>query len=290
MNILYCGDGNIADGVILSVLSLCRAVKEPLHIYILTATVSHKSTCRKALEPRFADFLQEQIKTYHPDHTVTLFDITELFSDDKPTANMDTRFTPCCMLRLYADLVEELPDKILYLDNDVICRLAPSTFYYQDMGNASIAGVLDNYGRHFFKKNLFVSDYLNSGVLLLNLKRIRQNGLFRNCRNKCKNEEMFMPDQSAINKLCDNKIICHRKYNEQKKLRKDTVFQHFTTRFRFFPIFHTVSVKPWNIEGMHKTLHLYAYDSLLAEYERINAFYKKENKSYERDTRILFHR
>ncbi len=35
---------------------------------------------------------------------------------------MKTRFTPCCMLRLFADEILELPDKILYLDNDVICR------------------------------------------------------------------------------------------------------------------------------------------------------------------------
>ena len=65
MNILYSGDANIADGVIISVLSLCHAVKEPLNIYILTATVSHGSTYRKALQPQFATFLEEQIKKYN---------------------------------------------------------------------------------------------------------------------------------------------------------------------------------------------------------------------------------
>ena len=37
MNILYSGDGNITDGVIISSVSLARCVNEPLHIYILTA-------------------------------------------------------------------------------------------------------------------------------------------------------------------------------------------------------------------------------------------------------------
>lgn len=275
MNILYSGDGNIADGVMISALSLCRTVNVPLHFYILTATVSHGSTFRKALENDFAVFLQRQLQKYNAENKVTLIDITDLFSREKPVANMDTRFTPCCMLRLYADLVDDLPDRILYLDNDVICRRDPAAFYHQEMEHTSVAGSLDYYGSWFFRRSPFARDYLNSGVLLLNLSRIRENGLFQKCRNKCRDEEMFMPDQSAINKLCADKAVCHRKYNEQRKLHKDTVFQHFTTSFRFFPWFHTVSVKPWNVEKMHKVLHLHEYDSLLSEYERLNRLYQR---------------
>lgn len=278
MNILYSGDGNIADGVIISVLSLCHKVKEPLNIYILTANVSHGSTYIKALSPQFADFLERKIRLCNEKNSVTLIDITDLFAFDKPLANMDTRFTPCCMLRLYADKVTQLPDKILYLDNDVISRLDIGEFYHQDITNYSLAGVLDYYGSWFFRNKLFVRDYLNSGVLLLNLKRIRENGLFEKCRNKCKNEEMFMPDQSAINKLCEDKKICPRRYNEQRKVHKDTVFQHFTTSFRFFPWFHTVSVKPWNTESMHKILHLYEYDNLLSEYKKLKDEYDNEEE------------
>ena len=42
MNILYSGDGNIADGLILSTLSLAKNVSEPLNIYILTASFEYK--------------------------------------------------------------------------------------------------------------------------------------------------------------------------------------------------------------------------------------------------------
>ena len=275
MNILYSGDANIADGVTISALSLCRTAKETLNIYILTATVSHGNICREALPKEFETFLEKHIKKYNENNRVTLIDITERFLKEEPTANMDTRFTPCCMLRLYADTVPELPDKILYLDNDVICRLDPSEFYNTDMTDFSIAGSLDFYGSWFFRNKPLIRDYLNSGVLLLNLKRIRENSLFVECRNKCKNQKMFMPDQSAINKLCEDKKICHRKFNEQRKLKEDTVFQHFTTSFRFLPFFHTVSVKPWNIEGMHKILHIYEYDSLLDANQNISALYRR---------------
>lgn len=62
-------------------------------------------------------------------------------------------------------------------------------------------------------------------------------------------------------------MILPRKYNEQRRLHADTVLQHFTTSFRLFPWFHTVSVKPWNRYGLHNTLRLHEYDDLLAEYD-----------------------
>lgn len=40
MNILYCGDHNIEDGLLLSILSLLKHVKEPLSIYVLTMPLS----------------------------------------------------------------------------------------------------------------------------------------------------------------------------------------------------------------------------------------------------------
>lgn len=274
MNILYSGDGNTLDGIIISVLSLCKAVDEPINVYILTSSVETEERQHKPLPPDFAAFLEETVRKYSPEHSVKLYDISDMFREELPTANMGTRFTPCCMLRLFADEVEDIPDRILYLDNDVICRLSPLDFYYQNLDNSSLAGVLDYYGSWFFRKNIFRRDYLNSGVLLLNMKRIRENGLFRKCREKCRDDEMFMPDQSALNKLCEDKKICKGKYNDQRRGHKNTVFRHYTTSFRLFPWFHSVSVKPWNIEGMHKTLGEYEYDALLSDYLTTKEKYK----------------
>ena len=115
----------------------------------------------------------------------------------------------------------------------------------------------------------FKKEYLNSGVLLLNLEKIRETGLFEKCRERCRVRKMFMPDQSAINKLSRYKKIEDRKFNEQRKLQNDTVFQHFTTSFRFVPIFRKISVKPWQIEKVHSVLKLYEYDDILAEYKKL---------------------
>jgi len=278
MNILYSGDGNIADGVLISCISLARCVRKRFNVYILTASFEYNGEKKEALGTEFADFLERYLKERGSDVTVTLINISEKFQNEIPTANMDTRFTPGCMLRLFADEVDLLPNRILYLDNDVICRGDFSPFYDQQMGKNELAGVLDHYGGWFFRQKIYKRDYINSGVLLLNLSKIRESGLFRRARQMCMTKKMFMPDQSALNKLCKNKIICPRKYNEQRRLRSDTVFQHFTTSFRFFPYFHSVTVKPWHIDRMHNELKLHEYDGLLVEYQEAKKLYIKEIK------------
>jgi len=272
MNILFCVDKNVCDGIFLSTLSILKNTNEKLNIYILTASTGSHS----AIPQDFAHKLQASIDETHAGSEIILLDISDIFNKYLPTANMGTRFTPLCMLRLFADMLPEIPDRILYLDTDVLCRKDFKDFYYLDISNVEIAGVPDRYGKWFFG-NIFLHDYFNSGVLLMNMSNIRKSGLFEKCRCMCRDKKMFMPDQSALNKLCKKKIICDRRYNEQRKLRPDTVFQHFTTSFRFIPYFHSVSVKPWNIKGMHESLKLHEYDELFDEYLKIKENIKNEH-------------
>ncbi|MCD8019876.1 MAG: hypothetical protein LUF92_09950 [Clostridiales bacterium] len=267
MNILYCGDHNIEDGLYISILSLLKQEEEPLHIYVLTMNCKVGEKEYVPVSDTAVAYLDRRVREKNAMNFVKKIDMTEAFSKEMPTANLETRFTPYCMLRLYADLEEELPDKILYLDNDVICRRNCSTFYHQDIEGCELVGVLDHYGKWFFRNKLWKMDYMNSGVLLLNLKKIRQDGLFQKCRDLCRDKEMFMPDQTAIHKLSKGKRIAPRRFNEQRKLQDDTVFQHFTTSFRFLPWFHTLTVKPWQVDRVHEELKLHEYDDLLTEYQ-----------------------
>jgi len=276
MNILYCGDENIENGLIISILSLLKNVKEELKIYVLTMDMQSEKKRFRSISDESINILNERVKQNNEKSFVKKIDITELFENSVPTKNMQTRFTPYCMIRLFADEIGELPDKILYLDTDVVCRKDFTEFYNQDISDYELVGVLDHYGKWFFKKNIFRMDYINSGVLLLNLAKIKETGLFKECRKLCREEEMFMPDQSAINRLSVEKKILPRKYNEQRKLRKDTVFQHFTTSFRFFPWFHTLTIKPWQIDRVHEELNITEYDDIFAEYENMIQDMKKE--------------
>lgn len=257
MNILFCGDRNIQDGLLIAILSLLENTQEQFDIYVMTLNMSMNGKTYNPIENFFMDYLNENLSLQYENRlSVKLIDTTELFREEMPAANLSTRFTPCCMLRLFSDKIEDFPDKILYLDTDIICRKDFGDFYYQNMEGIELAGVLDYYGSWFFRKNICKRDYLNSGVLLMNMKELRKTGLLSRCRHMCTSKKMFMPDQSALNKLSVSKRICERKYNDQRRLHKDTVFQHFTTHFRFFPYVHTETVKPWQTEEVTSVLHI----------------------------------
>lgn len=137
MNVLYCGDKNIEDGLIISVLSLLKNVEEKLNIYVLT--INSKDWNIYGVTDECIEVINSKMKKINRENWIKKIDITDLFEKEVPAKNMKTRFTPCCMLRLFADEIEELPDRILYLDNDVICRKDCKDFYNQNMDNYELA-------------------------------------------------------------------------------------------------------------------------------------------------------
>lgn len=276
MNILFSGDKGVCEGIFLSVLSICKNTNEDLTFYILTAKLDN----RDAIPLSFADKLQSLIYAKGQDYKVILLDISEKFQSYLPLANIGTRFTPFCMLRLFADMVPEIPDKILYLDTDVLCRADFKDFYYSDITDIEIAGVPDRYGKWFFG-NIFKHDYLNSGVLLMNMSNIRKSGLFGKCRDMCRDKKMFMPDQSALNKLAVKRKI-PAKYNAQGKIYPDTVFKHFTTFFKFFPYIRAITIKPWHTDKLHNELKIFEFDDILEEYQR-------SNQNEQRNSYLFYH-
>ena len=169
MNILYCGDSNIVDGLIISILSLIKHEKGNLNIYVFSMDYDDKkSVSEKAIEK-----LDKLVKEVNKDSFVKLIDVEKFFLEEMPTSNIDTLFTPYCMLRLYADLVPDIPSKILYLDNDVVAKRSFKDFYDIDNSKYELVGARDFYGQYFYSKNKIKKDYLNSTILMIEGKEVR---------------------------------------------------------------------------------------------------------------------
>ena len=269
MNILYCGDEGIAKGTLVSVLSLAKHNAAPLAIYIMTVNcMGVKPFTKKA-----ARVLERVVRAKNPTSFVKLIDATEIFMAELPRKNMGSYFTPCSMLRLYADRVPELEgcDRLLYLDYDVVCRGDISEFYNMDMTGVEAAGVLDIYGKNFYHYNgIFKQDYMNSGVMLFNMEECRRTGMFRRTVKLCAKRWMMLADQAALNKSIHERRLVERHYNEQgERPRPDTVLHHFSNNFKFWPVFHVQKVKPHEVEKIHKVLKITEYDDILEEYEKL---------------------
>jgi len=265
MNILYCGDRGIARGVLVSILSLVRNNTEPLNIYIMTIKYKDVGPFTK----KSADFLDKLVKEKNKKSFVKLIDATEVFVKNLPTKNMGSYFTPCSMLRLYADRAPELAklDRILYLDYDVVCRKDISEFYNMNLDGIEAAGVLDIYGKHFYHYHGLKQDYMNSGVMLFNMEECIKSGMFEKAVKLCAGRWMMLADQAALNKSIKRRKLMPRKYNEQgERPRKDTVLHHFSNNFKFWPYFRVQKVKPFEVEKIHNVLKIYEYDDILNKY------------------------
>ena len=271
MNILYCGDEGIKRGLLVSILSLLMRAPETNVYNIYIMTIRYEGV--KPFTEKAAKFLDEVVKAKNPQSFVKLIDATEVFVKNLPKKNMGSYFTPCSMLRLYADKVPELNklDRILYMDYDVVCRGDISEFYHMKLDGFEVAGVLDIYGRIWYHYHgLFKQDYMNSGVMLFNMPECIKTGMFEKAVALCMKRWMMLADQAALNKAISKRKLVARKYNEQEERpREDTVLHHFSNNFKFWPYFRVQKVKPFEVEKIHEVLKITEYDDILAEYEKL---------------------
>ena len=98
-------------------------------------------------------------------------------------------------------------DKIIYTDSDVI-NLEDLTEMYNFKLNkkAYFAGTLD-YIRHLQELRDFglSSDkYINAGILIMNLKAMRENSIEKKLREFISNHNLKLHDQTALNCVCLN--------------------------------------------------------------------------------------
>ena len=167
-----------------------------------------------------------------------------------------------------------MPEKLLYLDIDMMAGGDISELYSIDITNYEYAAVKEKYGCWLIRP-----DYINAGMLLLNMKKIKETGLLEKARERIKNRKMLFADQDAIFWSTTKKKIISRIYNEQSKFnKKDTIICHFCKRLMFLPYPHTENFKQWNIEEVHKVLKCYYFDKDLEEYLKLKEEYNTRMK------------
>lgn len=260
--VLYAGNARVFDGMVISLLSMLRHHRGPLNVFLFTMDLRDVSPDFAPVTEAQRRYLEELCRGTNPASRVILTDVGPLYRQTLLHApNQDTQYTPYTFLRLFADRFPILPDRLIYLDTDTVLCGDIARLYEQELGDAEFAGVRDRYGCRFFGVN-----YLNAGVLLLNLAKIRQTGLFRRALEACARKKIFLSDQTALNRCAARKKVLPRRFNEQKAVRGDTVIRHFSMTIVWFPRFHTQNVKPWQVERVHDILHVTEFDDILNDY------------------------
>lgn len=277
INILFCGNDKVFDGMITTALSILKRSQtdEPFNFYIFTMNVTHLNPKYEELHDDEASYLDQIVKKYNPLNRVTKIDVKDIYMKEfSGCPNEGCYCSPYTLLRLFADIIPEIPDKILYLDVDIMLNRDIRLLYDIDITGYEYAAARDHYGKYLINPN-----YINAGVLLLNMKQIRQTGLLQKARNIIKKKHLPFADQSAIIRSTSKKKMLAQKFNDQKFLHKHTVIRHFSKRLFWLPYPHTANIKQWDVSKVHKIFKYYEFDDILYEYIYLKKkFLEEKNK------------
>lgn len=279
INILFCGNDKVFDGMLTCALSMFkRSVgDEPYTFYIYTMDATHLKADYRPISDRRIAFFERVIREYNPQNRAILVDVTDLYLREfGGCPNEDAYCSPYTLIRLLADLVDGMPDKLLYLDVDVLFNRDVHLLYDVDISDVEYAAARDHYGKYLIGRN-----YINAGVLLFNMARARKTGLFAKAREQLRAKKLVFADQSALIRATTEKRMLAQKFNDQKFLHRHTVVRHFSKRLFWLPYPHTDNIKQWHVSRIHKVFHYYCFDDILYEYIYLREQFNKEESAHE---------
>jgi len=274
INILFSGNEKVFDGMLTCMLSIFKRTetREPFHFYLMTMDVSHLKPEYTPISEAQADFLGRVARSYNERSLVTRIDVSALYGQEFARCpNEQCYCSPYTLLRLFADCLDEIPERLLYLDVDILFNRDIRLLYDIDIEGYEYAAARDHYGKYLLNPN-----YINAGVLLLNMAEIRRTGLFGRARELIKTRKLLFADQSAIYRSTTRKKMLPQRYNDQKFLHRHTVVRHFSKRLFWLPYPHTANIKQWDVDRIHSIFHYEQFDDILNEYLALLAKYQRE--------------
>ncbi len=263
-NILFSGNVKVFDGILTCMLSIFMRTKsdEPYRFYIFTMDVSHLSADFVPVSDEQITFLNEIATSYNSGNEVIKIDVTDIYMQEfSGCPNEGAYCSPYTLLRLFADKIPQIPDKLLYLDADIMFNREPELLYDIDVDGYEYAAARDHYGKYLLNPN-----YINAGVLLFNMKQIKQTGLFEKARTLIKTKKLMFADQDAVYKSTTRRKMLPQRFNDQKFLHRHTIVRHFSKRLFYLPYPHTANIKQWDVSAIHRIFKYDQFDDILFEY------------------------
>jgi lipopolysaccharide biosynthesis glycosyltransferase len=249
INICFTTDNNYVRPLSCSIVSILKNtnIETYLHFFILEYDISDENK-NKILSLK-------QIK----DCEISFINIDSSVFDNLPDFKENIPYiTKTAYFRfLIADLLKDI-DKILYLDCDVIVLSGIEELFIHDITDFYIGAVEDI--PFYFDRLCSIKSfdtYVNSGVLLINLKKWRQDKIAQKMFDVVEKygTKLYYLDQTAINLVCKGKIkLLDLRYNLQVFillhigiLLNHPLRKRLIQSIKHPKIIHYTSIKkPWN--------------------------------------------
>ncbi len=248
MNILVTINDNYMEPLQVMLASLFRHETEPIDVYLIHSSVSEENL----------DFPDSYISSLGG-RFIPVFARESIF-ENAP----DSRYFPKEMYYrlLCGELLPETLKRVLYLDPDIMIRGPVHSLYETDFQGQVLLGSPDTPagktsiidGEHKARLGLCENDvYVNSGVLLMNLPKIRETFVLEDFLRQAekRRDVLKFPDQDMINVTFKGKIgVINQNYNYMARFfdAADTL-SWLTGEWRKenpVVVHYAGSYKPWN--------------------------------------------
>lgn len=199
INITYISDENYAviTAVSINSLRMNRNRKDLYHIHFISVNVSKEIICKlkQMEEPNF------------------LIDVIPFEINENEYKKEEVSATPAAVAKFFLpDLLPEL-EKVIYLDGDMVVQKDLGKLYETSLDDSYAAVVRDIWiekGNNGLlrKLNCGIKRYFNSGMMVLNLKRMREENIPEQLIEYRKNGINYHMDQDALNVVFKDEVKC----------------------------------------------------------------------------------
>lgn len=232
-----------------------------------------------------------KLKKYNKNNITISFcnvlDEIEKINEKLPTRDY---YSNAIFYRLLIPTLFENYDKALYLDADIVVLGDISELYNHDVENYYLGVIKDDVALmcnefiEYTTQALKVEKdkYFNSGILVMNLKKFRNDLMVDKFINLLKQIKFYIaPDQDYLNVLCSNKVLYISEEWNKAPLRNvlltdDVKLVHFK-----------LTAKPWHYEDIQMSDEFWKYAKRSEFFEQLHSTlinYSKEAK--EKDSHI----
>ena len=213
--------------------------------------------------------------------------VVEKFESDLELRLRDY-YTTAIYYRMFIPSMFKQYDKAIYLDSDVLLLNDIADLYNMEINNKLLAVCPDSVVKYdsgilkeYVKVNVGVEPqyYFNSGVLLMNLKELRNN----NIEEKFKyiltnhNPETIAPDQDYLNLLCYGNVhFLGEEWNKMPDLGEKVPVEKLSL------IHYNMFRKPWHYKDVPYQEEFWKYANQTQFYDRL----QQELETYTEEQRI----
>ncbi len=235
MNVAIAFSDNWSKFVAVEMYALFSTNKAPIKVYLLSDELS---------ENNIKEF-DSVCNICGEGYTYEYVNVLEMYNRLMPSGiNVDSRFSKYTLYRLFLPKIIQ-DDRVLYIDADAIVIGDLSYLYDTDMDSEGylLAGVEDTGLQKGYKTKIGLTEddlYINAGISLINLKLVREEGLYEKWIDMANNIFYEAHDQDIFNITCNKRTKkFHYKYNTSLStglnIQKENI-----------KIMHYAGNKPWN--------------------------------------------